>query len=122
MSSPFENLIIFEVANNHMGDVEHGKKLIEAFGAVAREFPEFRFSFKFQYRQLDTFIHPDYQGRMDIKYIKRFTETRLTPDQFAELQAKVRELGFLTMCTPFDEPSVDLIVKQKYDFLNVQPH
>ena len=67
MCSPFENLIIFEVANNHMGDVEHGKKLIEAFGAVAREFPEFRFSFKFQYRQLDTFIHPDYQGRMDIK-------------------------------------------------------
>ena len=39
MSSPFENLIIFEVANNHMGDVEHGKKLIEAFGAVAKDFP-----------------------------------------------------------------------------------
>ena len=119
MSSPFQNLIIFEVANNHMGDVAHGKKLIEAFGAVARDFPEFRFAFKFQYRQLDTFIHPDYQGRMDIKYIKRFTETRLTPDQFAELKAKVQELGFLTMCTPFDEPSVDLIVNQKYDFLKI---
>ena len=119
MSSPFENLIIFEVANNHMGDVAHGKKLIEAFGAVAKDFPEFRFAFKFQYRQLDTFIHPDYQGRMDIKYIKRFTETRLTPDQFAELKAKVQELGFLTMCTPFDEPSVDLIVQQKYDFLKI---
>lgn len=119
MSSPFENLIIFEVANNHMGDVTHGKKLIEAFGAVAKDFPEFRFAFKFQYRQLDTFIHPDYQGRMDIKYIKRFTETRLTPDQFAELKTKVQELGFLTMCTPFDEPSVDLIVQQKYDFLKI---
>ena len=119
MSSPFQNLIIFEVANNHMGDVGHGKKLIEAFGAVAKDFPEFRFAFKFQYRQLDTFIHPDYQGRMDIKYIKRFTETRLTPEQFAELKAKVQELGFLTMCTPFDEPSVDLIVKQKYDFLKI---
>ena len=119
MSSPFQNLIIFEVANNHMGDVEHGKKLIEAFGAVAREFPEFRFAFKFQYRQLDTFIHPDYQGRMDIKYIKRFTETKLSPDQFAELKAKVQELGYLTMCTPFDEPSVDLIVQQKYDFLKI---
>ena len=119
MSSPFENLIIFEVANNHMGDVAHGKKLIEAFGAVAKDFPEFRFAFKFQYRQLDTFIHPDYQGRMDIKYIKRFTETRLAPEQFAELKAKVQELGFLTMCTPFDEPSVDLIVQQKYDFLKI---
>ena len=119
MNSPFQNLVIFEVANNHMGDVNHGKRLIEAFSAVARDFPEFRFAFKFQYRNLDTFIHPDYKGRMDIKYIKRFTETRLTAEQFGELKQKVQDCGFLTMCTPFDEDSVNLIVQQKYDFLKI---
>ena len=78
MNPLFKKLIILEIANNHMGDVEHGKALIRAFGAVVRNYPEFRFALKFQYRELDTFIHPDYQGRMDIKYIKRFTETRLS--------------------------------------------
>ena len=117
--SQFQNLIIFEVANNHMGDVEHGKRLIEAFSQVAREFPEFRFAFKFQYRELDSFIHPDYKGRMDIKYIKRFTETRLSEEQFGELKTHVESLGHLTMCTPFDEPSVERIVRQKYDFLKI---
>ncbi len=115
----FRDLIIFELANNHMGDLEHGKKLIRAFGAVAREFPAFRFALKFQYRDLDTFIHPDYQGRMDIKYIKRFVETRLSEEQFLELKKTVQEQGFLSMCTPFDEVSVDRMVRHKFDFLKI---
>ena len=50
-------LFIFEMANNHMGDVEHGLRIIRAMHDVACEFP-FDFGFKLQYRQLDTFIHP----------------------------------------------------------------
>ena len=119
MSSLFQNLIILEVANNHMGDVEYGKKLIQEFSAVLRDFPEFRFAFKFQYRQLDTFIHSDFQNRTDIKYIKRFTETRLTPAQFMELKQEVEKHSHLSMCTPFDEPSADLIREQKFDFLKI---
>ena len=119
MNKLFENLIILEIANNHMGDVEHGKNLIRAFGAVIRNYPEFRFALKFQYRELDSFIHPDYQGRMDIKYIKRFTETRLSMEQFAELKACAAAEGFLSMCTPFDEISVDRIAEQKFDFLKI---
>lgn len=115
----FQDLIILELANNHMGDVKHGKDLIRAFGAVAKDFPAFRFVFKFQYRDLDTFIHPDYQGRMDIKYIKRFSETRLSEEQFLELKKTVEEEGFLSMCTPFDEVSVDRVVRHKFDFLKI---
>ena len=77
-----KNLFVFEMANNHMGDVAHGIELIRAFGAVVKKFPQFNFAFKLQYRDLDTFIHPDLQSRMDIKYIKRFSETRLNQDQF----------------------------------------
>ena len=66
------------MANNHMGDVSHGLKIISEFGLVCRKFPQFKFAFKLQYRDLDTFIHPAMRGRDDIKYIKRFSATRLS--------------------------------------------
>ena len=82
----FDRLVILEMANNHMGDTEHGLRVIAAFAEAVKAFPEFRFAFKFQYRELDTFIHPDFQGRTDIKYIKRFSETRLSREEFARLK------------------------------------
>ena len=51
-------LVIFEMANNHMGDVAHGSAVIRAFADVAKPFHDtFRFAFKLQYRDLDSFIH-----------------------------------------------------------------
>lgn len=79
-----KKLIIFEMANNHMGDMTHGKTMITQFGEVAKKYPEFDFAWKFQFRDFSTFIHKDYKDRMDIKYVKRFTETSLTQDQFLE--------------------------------------
>lgn len=115
----FRDLIIFEMANNHMGDVGHGKALIEAFSPFIREFPQFRFAFKFQFRDLPTFIHRDWQERLDVKYIKRFKETALSEAQFFELKETARSCGFLTACTPFDEVSVERIVRGGFDILKV---
>ncbi len=113
-------LFILEMANNHMGDYAHGLRIIREFGAATRAFGErFRLAFKFQYRQLDTFIHPHYRQRMDIKYVKRFLETELSVEQFAGLKAEAEARGFATVCTPFDEASVDLVVKHGYDYLKV---
>lgn len=111
-------LFVLEMANNHMGDVEHGVRIIREFGAVCRDFP-FKFAFKFQYRHLDSLIHPDFVGRTDIKYIKRFSETRLTREQMRRLVEEAKDNGFLTMCTPFDNASVDLIVEDRYDILKI---
>lgn len=113
------DLFVLEMANNHMGDIAHGVKVIRKFGAVCRDFPEFKFAFKLQYRDLDTFIHPAMRGRDDIKYIKRFSETRLTREDFDRLIAEMRANGFLTMSTPFDEPSVDIIEEQKLDIIKI---
>jgi sialic acid synthase SpsE/mannose-6-phosphate isomerase-like protein (cupin superfamily) len=113
-----EPLFIFELANNHMGDVEHGLRIIREFGALAREF-DFAFAFKLQFRELDTFIHPAFKDRMDIKYIKRFSETRLDRDQTRRLVAEIKAQGFLAMCTPFDEASVDRIVEDGFDILKI---
>lgn len=111
-------LFIFEMANNHMGDVNHGVRLIREFRSVAEGF-DFKFAFKMQYRALDTFIHPDYQGRNDIKYIKRFEETRLSREQSRKLVDAIRENGFIPVCTPFDEESVDRVVADGFDILKI---
>lgn len=114
-----ENLFVLEMANNHMGDVNHGIEVIRQFGTVCRKFPEFNFAFKLQYRDLDSFIHPAAQGRDDIKYVKRFSETRLSRADFDKLIAEMRANGFLAMSTPFDEVSVDVIEAQNLDIVKI---
>ncbi|MFA6919229.1 MAG: N-acetylneuraminate synthase family protein [Patescibacteria group bacterium] len=111
-------LFIFEMANNHMGDVEHGLKIIREIHEVSKDF-DFLFAFKFQYRDLDTFIHPDFKERIDLKYIKRFSETRLNGEEFLILKNEAQKLGFISICTPFDEKSVENIVKHDYDIIKV---
>ena len=61
-------LFAFDMSNNHLGRLDHGLRIIREVREASRGF-DFHFAFKFQYRHLDTFIHPDYQGRSDIKYV-----------------------------------------------------
>lgn len=112
-------LFIMELANNHTGSVERGCKIIEEFAKVTSKFPQFQFAFKFQRRDLDNLIHPDFQDRMDIGYIKRFKDTQLSEEQLGVLIAHARNLGFLTICTPFDEPSVDVINYNYIDYIKI---
>jgi sialic acid synthase SpsE/mannose-6-phosphate isomerase-like protein (cupin superfamily) len=113
-------LFVFEMANNHMGDMEHGLRIVREMAAVAEPFrSRFDFAFKLQYRDLDTLIHSNYRNRLDLKYIKRFNETRLSEDQFLRIKDEMVRHGFLTLCTPFDEPSVDLIEKHGFDGFKV---
>ena len=111
-------LFIFEMANNHMGSVEHGLTMIREFAEVAGPFA-FQFAFKFQFRDLDTFIHPDYKTRLDMKNVRRFSETKLTREQFQELKDALNSNGFISICTPFDGPSVDRIEEMDFDIIKI---
>ncbi|MEI7868332.1 MAG: N-acetylneuraminate synthase family protein [Candidatus Methylumidiphilus sp.] len=113
-----ENLFVLEMANNHMGDIKHGIKVIRAFGDVCKKY-QFNFAFKLQYRDLDTFIHPAMKSREDVKYIKRFSETRLSRADFDQFVSEIRNQGFLVMATPFDEVSVDVIESQNLDIIKI---
>ena len=115
----FDNLFIFEMANNHMGDVEHGLRIINEFYNTCKGFGDFNFAFKLQYRDLDTFIHPDYKNRTDFKYVKRFQETRLSKEQLKALKDEIKRLGFVSICTPFDENSIDLIEEHDFDIIKI---
>lgn len=111
-------LFVLEMANNHMGDVEHGLRVIREFAEVCRGYP-FKFAFKMQYRHLDSLIHPDFVGRNDIKYIKRFSETRLSREDTRKLVAEIKKQGFVAMCTPFDNASVDTIIEDGFEILKI---
>ena len=111
-------LFIFDIANNHQGDVSHGLKIINEVHEACKGF-DFGFGFKFQYRDLDTFIHPDFKGRTDIKYVKRFSETRLDENDHLRLKNEADKFGFISVCTPFDENSVRLVEKHGFDIIKV---
>ena len=112
-------LFILEMANNHMGDVEHGVALIRSMKDAVAEFGQFDFAFKLQFRDLDTYIHESAKGRSDLKYIKRFEETRLSRAHFERLIVEMRANGFIPACTPFDEASVGLIEALGVDIVKV---
>lgn len=118
MSTLFDDLFIFEMANSHQGSVEHGIGIIKAMGRIARKY-NIRAAVKLQYRDLDTFIHPDFKGRTDIKHIPRFESTRLGREEFGELVNAIREEGMLPMSTPFDEASVELCLDQGLDIIKI---
>ena len=114
-----KKLFIFEMANNHMGDLSHGKKIINAFADVKDKYPQFDYGLKFQFRNLDTFIHPDYQDRTDIKYVKRFQETGLTGVEFRALKQLAEYRGFTPICTAFDEASVDRVERMGFPIIKI---
>ncbi len=118
MSEIFENLHIFEMANNHQGDVAHGLKIIDAAAKLAREH-RVRAAVKLQFRELDSFIHPAARGREDIKHIPRFESTRLDEGQFRQLVDHMRESGLVSVATPFDESSVGLCQALGIDIIKV---
>ena len=110
-------LFIFEIANNHQGDVRHGLRIIEEMARVARRFG-IRAGVKLQYRNLATFIHPNHRT-VEHKHIKRFLSTELSKEQYATLVEAVRDAGLVTICTPFDEESVEDIVNHGIEVVKV---
>ena len=60
MNNPiFENLFIFEMANNHQGDLDHAFRIIDTFGGIAKKH-NLNAAMKFQLRDLNSFIHPKF--------------------------------------------------------------
>lgn len=114
----YNDLIIFEMANNHQGKVEHGIRIIKEMGKIARKY-NVKCAVKLQFRNLETFIHPLYKGRKDIDHIPRFESTRLSHEQFSILVKAIKDEGMLAMSTPFDEDSVDYCIDQGVDIIKI---
>jgi N-acetylneuraminate synthase len=102
----FDELFVLEMANNHLGDLQRGLKIISTYAQVVR-FNNVRAAIKIQLRDVDSFIHKDFRERSDIRYIKKTLDTRLQPKDYAILVQAIREASCIAIATPFDESSVD---------------
>jgi sialic acid synthase SpsE len=114
----FDELFVLEVANNHLGDVERGLKIISNYAQVVR-FNNVRAAIKLQFRDVDSFIHKDFRNRDDIRYIKKTLDTRLRAEDFAKLVQAIRDASCIPMATPFDESSVDLCTELGISILKI---
>lgn len=105
----FENLFVLELANNHWGNLSRGLKIIRDHATVVR-YNGVKAAIKLQFRDVDSFIHDEFKGNEDLRYIKKTEATKLTRDEFARMVAEIRNCSCIPMATPFDEKSVDLCV------------
>jgi sialic acid synthase SpsE len=106
----FENFFVLELANNHWGRLERGLKIIRDHAAIVR-YNNVKAAIKLQFRDVDEFIHPDFRGNTELRYIKKTEDTKLSRDDFARMVEEIRNLSCIPMATPFDEASVDLCVE-----------
>ena len=109
-SALFEDLFVLELANNHWGNLDRGLKIICDFAQVAT-FNNVKAAIKLQFRDVDTFVHKDHRGRQDVRYIKKTLATQMPWDNLKTMVSAVRDAGFVSMVTPFDETSVDKCVE-----------
>lgn len=114
----FEDLFVLEMANNHLGSLARGLKIVSTFAQVVR-FNNIRAAIKLQFRDVSRFIHPAYIDRNDVRYIKKTRDTRMSDDDYAVLVKAIRQASCIPMATPFDEKSVDLCCELGIPFLKI---
>ena len=102
----FDELFVLEMANNHLGDVQRGLKIITDYSRIVR-FNNVRAAIKLQIRDVANFVHRDFRERTDIRYIKKTVDTEMSRDDLSTLVRAIRQAGCMPMATPFDEKSVD---------------
>lgn len=91
-------LIIAEIGNNHEGDFEVAKKMVENAALSGVD------AVKFQ-----TFKTERYVSKNNLERFSKLKSFELSYSQFAELAHQAKQLGLLFLSTPFDLESADAI-------------
>lgn len=105
--SIFNNLFVLELANNHLGSFQRGLKIIKDHAQVVK-FNGIKAAIKFQFRDVDNFIHKDSIDDANNRYIQKTKKTKLSKNDLYLLVKEVKNVNCIPMSTPFDEKSVDL--------------
>ena len=113
-----EDIFVLDLANNHQGSLSHAKNIINEYSKIIKK-QKIKATIKFQFRNIDTLIHPEYKKFEDNKHISRFKSTKLSIDQYQELIKLIKANKLYTCCTPFDEVSVDLVKELDFDIVKI---
>ena len=102
-----------------MGDINHAKKIINEYFDLTKNFNKIiNFAIKFQFRDLKSYIHKDFLDGYKNKYVSRFLETQFNAKEWKQLIGFAKS-KFITICTPFDEVSLNKIIQFKFDYIKV---
>ena len=94
----FENFFVLELANNHWGRLERGLKIIRDHAAIVR-YNNVKAAIKLQFRDVDEFIHPDFRGNTELRYIKKTEDTKLSRDDFARMVEEIAAIRKTSVAT-----------------------
>jgi N-acetylneuraminate synthase len=124
----FDNLFVLELANNHWGSLERGKKIVREFAKVVKK-RGVKASIKLQFRDVENFIHKDFKNEgqgVDLtklpkrsRYIQKTSKTKLSYDEFKQLVDYIKSHDCIPMATPFDEKSVDWCVEMNLQIIKI---
>ena len=89
----FEDLFVLEMANNHWGRLDRGKRIVDDFSKVVR-YNGIRASIKLQFRDVDSFIHKDHVEKSDVRYIKKTLDTKMSQADFKSLVEYIKKNRF----------------------------
>jgi sialic acid synthase SpsE/mannose-6-phosphate isomerase-like protein (cupin superfamily) len=102
--------IIYDLANNHQGSLEHALKIVEELVKINEQNKhDFDQTLKLQFRDLPDFVHASH--REDNGYPKRFLSTMLEWSEMEEICHALEHAEMSLMVTPFDEVSVGKAVE-----------
>lgn len=113
-----QDLFILELANNHLGNLDRGMKIISQYSKVVR-FNKIKAAIKLQIRDVDNFIHDNYKDNKSSRYISKTILAKLSKDDYKKLSDKIISSGCIAMATPFDEKSVDLCLELEYPIIKI---
>ncbi len=116
--SIFDGLFVLEMANNHWGSVEKGKKIISDFSEVAKN-NGIKTAIKLQMRDGENFVHKDFRNRNDIVYIKKVMNSIMRVEDYSELVTEIKKSGLISASTPFDEVSARNCLKIGIDIIKI---
>jgi sialic acid synthase SpsE len=114
----FEDLFVLELANNHLGKLERGLRIVSEHSRIVR-FNNVRAAIKLQFRDVESFIHRDYRHRQDVHYIKKTAATAMSKEDLRTLADAIVEGSCIPMATPFDERSVDFCEELDIQILKI---
>jgi sialic acid synthase SpsE len=102
--------VIAEIGNNHQGDLEMAKRLVDASIQAGAD------CVKFQLRNRKALYRQRGEGKLTedlgAEYIQDLlNKVELTLAEHQELRHYCRQRGILYICTPWDEPSVDALAE-----------
>ena len=112
--------IIAEVGQNHQGSLEKATEYIEIFSKSGCDAIKFQArNNKYLFSEESYYKNYNSENAFGKTYGEHREYLELSPEELKLVKKACHDNGVLFMCTPFDEPSLDLLISLEVDILKL---